>query len=90
MRAENKNRNKAKTTKRKEKTKQKQRENNNRKQMPAIIHNNTKYTDVLVANPEKTTFLHGGQFRSSWSAEQGENKKKSGSAPPPPPPTLPV
>ena len=45
---------------------------------------------VLVANPKKTTLLHGGQSRS-WCAEQGkENKRKSlGAYPPPPhPPTL--
>ena len=40
---------------------------------------------ALVANPEKTT-LHGGQSRSSWSAEQGEKNKKVPQRPPPPPP----
>ena len=27
---------------------------------------------VLGADPKKILYLHGGQFRSSWSAEQGK------------------
>ena len=39
--------------------------------------------NALVANPKKTTLLHGGQS-CSWSAEQGIKikNKKYGSAPP--------
>ena len=43
----------------------------------------------IGCQPEKTTLSHGGQIRSSWSAEQRKEnkiKRKSGIAPPPPPP----